>query len=105
MQHQSPPSLGGMQLRALRQRIGKTQLLLEADAGLGSGYVQRIESGKVQQPQRATLERILTALAAHYNERREILALFGYAMTTPIPSEEEIQWARQVSHTELHGVM
>jgi len=39
---------GGMQLRALRQQIGKTQLLLEADAGLGSGYVQRIESGKVQ---------------------------------------------------------
>jgi transcriptional regulator with XRE-family HTH domain len=104
MQHQ-PPTLGGMQLRTLREQIGKTQLLLEADAGLGSGYVQRIESGKVQQPERATLERILTALAAGYNERREILALFGYATTTPVPTDEEIRWARQVSHTDLHGVM
>lgn len=97
-------TLGGARLLALRKRVGKTQLVVEADAGLGSGYMQRIESGKVRQPERATLERILAALDARYNERREILALFGYLVPVPLPDENEIAWARDIAHEDLDGV-
>ena len=95
-------TLGGMRLQALRKQTRKTQLVVEADAELGSGYMQRIESGKVRQPERATLERILAALEAGYSERRDILALFGYLIATPRPTEDEITWARCVSQRELH---
>src|SRR5262245_8297458 len=99
-----PRPQGGARLRALREQAGKPQLVVEADADLGTGYIQRIESGKVRQPERATLERLLTALEARYSERREILALFGYTIATPLPTEEELTWARHVCHDELHGV-
>jgi MmyB-like transcription regulator ligand binding domain/Helix-turn-helix domain len=99
-----PPTPGGIKLRMLREQAGKTQLFVEAEANLGSGYVQRIESGKVRQPERQTLERLLTALAAQYSERRDVLALFGYLVTTPLPTEAEITWARHVCCSELHGV-
>lgn len=95
-------TLGGLRLQALRRQSGKTQLVVEADAGLGSGYMQRIESGKVRQPERATLERILAALEAGYSDRRDILALFGYLIATPLPTEDEIAWARHASRHELH---
>src|SRR5262249_11489195 len=92
---------GGTRLRALREGLGRTQLWVEAEAELGSGYVQRVESGKVVQPGRATVERILTALGARYSERREVLELFGYVVHTPPPDEEEVAWARSVSRREL----
>jgi transcriptional regulator with XRE-family HTH domain len=97
-------TLGGRRLQALRKQAGKTQLIVEADAELGSGYMQRIESGKVQQPERATLERILAALDASYSERRDILALFGYLIHTPLPTDAEVVWARAASHEDLHTV-
>jgi transcriptional regulator with XRE-family HTH domain len=46
---------GGKRLRALRNDYGKTQLAVELDANLGTGYLQRLETGKVQQPERDTL--------------------------------------------------
>jgi transcriptional regulator with XRE-family HTH domain len=55
---------GGAKLRALRERRGKTQLWVEFEAELGTGYLQRVESGKVAQPERPTLERVLNALGA-----------------------------------------
>jgi hypothetical protein len=58
----------------------------------------------VAQPERATLERILTALDARYSEKREILELFGYLATTTLPTEEEIAWARAICARELHDV-
>src|SRR4051794_31743201 len=81
---------GGARLRALREQAGKAQLWVEAEAELGTGYLQRVESGKVAQPGHATLERILAALGARYGERREVLELFGYAVATPPPTEEEV---------------
>lgn len=95
---------GGRRLRALRERAGKTQLWVEAEAELGTGYLQRIESGRVAQPERATLERILAALGARYSERREVMERFGYTVPTPLPDENDIAWACAVSHDELHGV-
>lgn len=92
---------GGLRLRALREDAGKTQLTVELDANLGSGYLQRVESGKVQHPEHDTLERILSALAARYTERREVLELFGYVVSVPPPDESEIRWAIDVCEGEL----
>src|SRR5712692_4805301 len=38
---------GGAKLRALREGAGRTQLWVEVEAGLGTGYLQRVESGRV----------------------------------------------------------
>uniref|UniRef100_A0A831X7W3 XRE family transcriptional regulator n=1 Tax=Thermorudis peleae TaxID=1382356 RepID=A0A831X7W3_9BACT len=94
-------SPGGARLRALRERLGRTQLWVELEAGLGTGYLQRVESGRVVQPSRETVERILDALGARFSERREIMELFGYRVSVPLPSEEDIRWARDVSRAEL----
>ncbi len=93
---------GGARLRALREGAGRTQLWVEAEAELGTGYLQRVESGKVAQPERPTLERILNALEARYSERREVLELFGYTVVIPPPTEDDIAWAREVCRRELH---
>jgi transcriptional regulator with XRE-family HTH domain len=95
---------GGARLRALREQAGKAQLWVEAEAELGTGYLQRVESGKVAQLGHATLERILAALGARYGERREVLELFGYAVATPPPTEEEVAWACAACRRELHEV-
>ncbi len=95
---------GGAKLRALREQAGRAQLWVEAEAELGSGYLQRVESGKVAQPERSTVERILAALGARYNEQCEVLELFGYAVATPLPTEDDIAWARAVCQRELHEV-
>jgi transcriptional regulator with XRE-family HTH domain len=93
---------GGTRLRALREHAGKTQLAVEVEADLGSGYLQRIESGKVVHPLRQTLERILTAIDARHSERREVLELFGYTAAFPLPTEGEINRARALICSELH---
>lgn len=98
------PNAGARRLLQLRQQAGKSQLLVEAEAGLGSGYVQRIESGKVRQPLRGTLERLLGALDARYSERREVLGLFGYQTATPLPDAADIAWARASVQLDLTAV-
>lgn len=95
---------GGAKLRDLRERAGRTQLWVELEAELGTGYLQRIESGRVTQPVRVTLERILNALATGYSERREVLERFGYTVVTLPPTEAEIAWACHVCQRELHDV-
>src|SRR5690349_17887921 len=99
--HKKPHTLGGLRLRALREAYGKTQLEMELDANLGIGYLQRLELGKVQQPERYTLERILDALPAKFKERQEILELFGYAAPICNPNEAETRWAIDVFHAEV----
>ena len=94
-------TIGGVRLRALREAAGKTQLWVEAEAELGSGYLQRIESGRVAQPGRAMLERILAAIGARYSERREVLEQFGYTLSTPPPDASETAWARSFCQSEL----
>jgi hypothetical protein len=85
----------------LREAAGRSQLWVEAEAELGTGYLQRLEYGRVVQPERSTLERILAALEARYTERRQVLELFGYTVTTPPPTADEIAWAVDVSRREL----
>src|ERR1041384_7807865 len=92
---------GGKRLRALREAADKTQLDVELDANLGTGYLQRVESGKVQRPERETLERILAALGARYTQRRDILELFGYIVDAPLPHEDEIKWAVDLCQQKL----
>jgi transcriptional regulator with XRE-family HTH domain len=95
---------GGSRLRAVREQARRSQLWVEAEADLGTGYLQRVESGRVALPGRVTVERILDALEARYSERRDVLELFGYVVTTPLPTPDEIEWARQSCQHELHGV-
>ncbi|MCB0013402.1 MAG: helix-turn-helix domain-containing protein [Anaerolineales bacterium] len=92
---------GGQRLRTLRKYYGKTQLDVELEANLGTGYLQRVETGRVKQPEQYTLERILVALSASYNERRETLACFGYLVDAPIPDAGEIAWAINHCQAEL----
>ncbi|MCL4249421.1 MAG: helix-turn-helix domain-containing protein [Anaerolineae bacterium] len=103
MRHLITP--GGKRLRGLREFHGKTQLDVELDASLGIGYLQRLELGRVQQPERDTLERILAALDARYTERREVLELFGYVVDAPIPNDTEISWAISVCQAELDSAV
>src|SRR5260221_14436111 len=87
---------GGKRLRALREARNMTQLDVEFEGSLGIGYLQRLELGKVQHPERDTLERLLAALGANFGERREVLELFGYALVITVPTEAEIRWAIDV---------
>jgi hypothetical protein len=80
-------------------------LEVELGASLGIGYLQRLESGRVQQPEHDTLERILTALDARYTERREVLEMFGYVVDAPIPHDDEIKWAISACQAELEGAV
>src|SRR4051794_29656249 len=95
---------GGAKLRAVREQAGRSQLWVEAEAELGTGYLQRVESGRVAQPGRGTVERILDALAARYSERRDVLELFGYLVATPLPTPAETAWASESCQRELHDV-
>ena len=95
---------GGHKLRLLREKNHFTQLAVETEAELGSGYLQRVEAGKVLRPERETLERILAALEAGYSERREILEVFGYTVKTPLPDSREVRWALELCHGELHDI-
>jgi transcriptional regulator with XRE-family HTH domain len=99
--HQQPRTPGGLRLRTLREASGKTQLDVELDANLGLGYLQRLELGKVQQPEQATLDRILGALGVTFIERREVLALFGYAVAISLPNATEIQWAIDIFRSAI----
>jgi transcriptional regulator with XRE-family HTH domain len=98
--HHVAGTAGGIRLKALRDSYGKTQLAVELEASLGIGYLQRLELGKVQYPERDTLERILAALGVRFIERREVLALFGYAVTLPLPTETDSYWAIDVFQAE-----
>jgi transcriptional regulator with XRE-family HTH domain len=92
---------GGARLRALRAATGKSQLAVELEASLGLGYLQRLERGKVQRPERETLDRILTALGADFPERREVLGLFGYTAPFALPTEAERQWAVDIFQNDV----
>lgn len=92
---------GGVALRAVRQRAGRTQLWVEAEAELGSGYLQRVESGRVRQPERATVERVLEVLGARYSEQRDVLERYGYRVIATAPTLEDHAWAISVSAAEL----
>lgn len=101
MSEQAAGTPGGIKLRALREHAGMTQLQVELEAELGTGYLQRLESGRVRQPVRATLERILTALGTRFSERREVLEVFGYMVRVPLPDAEEWAWAADAARSEI----
>jgi transcriptional regulator with XRE-family HTH domain len=99
-----PASFAGARLRALREKRGRTQLWVEAEAEIGTGYLQRVESGRVAQPGRRTIERILDALGATFAERIEIETAFGYLVASPLPTEQERRWARSHCQEALDEV-
>jgi transcriptional regulator with XRE-family HTH domain len=101
LRESGPSDTGGARLRALREAKGKTQLWVELEAELGTGYLQRVESGRVALPGHAMLERILAALGASYREKCDVLERFGYAVSTAPPNADEIAWARDFCRSEL----
>jgi transcriptional regulator with XRE-family HTH domain len=98
--HKQPRTSGGSLLRSLRENAGRTQFDLELDASLGIGYLQRLELGKVQRPERETLERILLALGVSFTERREVFERFGYTADISPPDESETRRAIEVFRAE-----
>jgi len=95
---------GGERLRELRRAAGRTQLWVETEAELGTGYLQRLEAGRVAKPGADTLTRILNALDARYSERREIMERFGYTVATPLPTADDIRWAWTEARRDLDEV-
>lgn len=91
-------SAGARLLRTLRERAGLSQVDVEVVAELGEHYLKRIELGQVKRPQRATLERILSALDASYNDRRHVLEDYGYIVSNPLPTPQEIASAQDTFH-------
>lgn len=92
---------GGERLRRLRSRCGLTQqavadrIALEGE-GPDKPAISRIETGNNRSPERATLQRILDAVwEARFSEKREILECFGYIVDLPLPTEDDIKWARE----------
>jgi transcriptional regulator with XRE-family HTH domain len=101
-----PRTAGGSRLHALRERCGKTQLEVELDASLGIGYLQRLELGKVHQPERETLERILTALNASFAECCQVMEHFGYTATLTLPDVLDTEQAIELFQGEMkHDVV
>jgi transcriptional regulator with XRE-family HTH domain len=96
---------GGSRLRELRRQAGKTQLFVELEADLGSGYLQRVEAGKVALPEKYTLERILKAIGASYDEAAEVLEMFGYTSPKSLPMEKDIAWAQSICQPVLQKIM
>ena len=99
--HKQPRTPAALRLRALREASGKTQLDVELDANLGLGYLQRLELGKVQQPEQATIDRILDALGVSFMERCEVSALYGYTVAISLPSDTETRWAIDVFRSAM----
>lgn len=95
------PRSGGSKLRTLRERAGLTQLAVELAAEIGSGYLQRVESGRVARPEIRTVERLLDALDARFPDRRDVLEAFGYAVAASPPDCSDRAWARAEAHAEL----
>lgn len=99
------PTSVGQRLRILREKQGKTQVDVEVEAQLGEHYLKRIELGQIGKPQRLTIEKILTALSVTYNERKEILELYGYAVSTPLPTAQDIDWAKAVCQEQMRKII
>lgn len=109
----------GACLRELRERTGKSQVEVAAvvnawksnrkngtgeRGGFDAAHLSRIENGKLKYPRRETLEDILTVLEVTYRERREILELYGYTVSNPLPTPAEIAWACAACAPELHDM-
>ncbi len=92
---------GGKLIRYLRVQARRTQTELEIAARLGEHYLKRIELGQVVRPQRVTLERILDALHASYDDRRLVLEAYGYAAQNPLPTAAEIAVAQRIFKQSL----
>jgi transcriptional regulator with XRE-family HTH domain len=80
-------------LRNLRETAGLSQLAVELEADLGSGYLHKVELGKIKSPLKETLERILAAVGARHSDRRDALEAFGYNLAASLPTTAEIEWA------------
>jgi transcriptional regulator with XRE-family HTH domain len=87
----------GRRIKYFRKRAGLSQLELEAELGASSGYISRVESGKVN-PNKETIAKISSVLNLRPTEINYILNL-GYDDV----SEEDIQNAEKTFSTLLNS--
>jgi transcriptional regulator with XRE-family HTH domain len=98
---------GGAMLRRLRQAAGLTLAdvagrLDDANIRVDAAHLQRIETGQIARPTADTLESILKAgLNAAYLVRRDVLDAYGYRLPWALPTEQEIEEARQLCAPEV----
>ncbi|MEM7375583.1 MAG: helix-turn-helix transcriptional regulator [Bacteroidota bacterium] len=83
---------GGKILKGIRERQGISQQKLGSMEVITQANLSRIEGGK-SIPARETLEDILDAIQASFNERQQVLTSFGYLAPYPLPNAQEIEAA------------
>ncbi len=99
----NPGNFGGQTLRRLRERRKLTQDELGLDGVIAQANYSKIERG-LSMPSRGKLVAILDALQPTFKERQEILSLFGYISSQPLPTCEELETACQVSRPLLDEI-
>jgi transcriptional regulator with XRE-family HTH domain len=105
--HHTVQTAGGLKLKELRQASGLSlvelaaQLEGEVGKAIDTSHISKIETGKIKQPDLATLEAILAGIHITYRERRRVLAMFGYQVPMTLPTPEEIDETVQLTTYEL----
>lgn len=94
---------GGRELRRIRERRGIIQTELDLDGVITQKNYSKIETG-LAFPQRETLEAILDALDASFNERQAAVTAFGYLPPYPLPEPHEVEAACQRCQPVLDAV-
>lgn len=101
-------SAGGYKLRALRKARKKSMEEIAGDAGISYKALAEIETGVTQRPTKETLDKILDALdrvsPISTEERLGIYDAFDYKAPFPLPSEEEVAWARKKWQEDYQNV-
>lgn len=103
-----PRTLGGERLTALRNKYGVSQLHLGEEAGIGGSNYGKYETGNRSVISREALTRVFDALetlskqTVPLNERKAVLEGFGYFAGSPLPSDEDAAWAKEIFYSTLN---
>ena len=83
-------TVGGNLLKLLREQCGFTQEELHLRRVIAQKTLSNIETGKTERPERETLDTLLDAYDATFNEAHEIVKSYGYLPDYPLPSADDI---------------
>jgi transcriptional regulator with XRE-family HTH domain len=80
MTQQSPPSVLGARLRAVRELRGLSLRGVSEPAGISAAYLQKLERGVVESPSPHALHGLAEVLDTSYSD---LMALAGYVVPEP----------------------
>lgn len=83
-------TVGGNWLRRLREQCGLTQQEMYLRDVIAAKTLSQIETGKTERPDRETVEGLLDAYDARFDDRKGVLQSFGYMPDYRPPKPEEI---------------